>query len=67
MVAALVIAIIIYVVVMFECYKQKSFIFKPYVQTVPKDACLPLIDVTPLTADEKQARAAILAKAKAKN
>ena len=53
--------IIVYVIVMFEFYKNESFIFTPYKPPPPPgNAFYPLGNVTPMTADEIEQRNAII-------
>jgi flagellar basal body-associated protein FliL len=57
----LLILVIVYIIVMFEMYKNKKFIFTPYVQpTPPNPSFYPLGSVTPMTADEIAQRNAII-------
>lgn len=57
----IIIIIIIYVIVLFELYKQKRFIFAPYVPPNPPDRYFyPLGNVTPLTQEEIEQRNAII-------
>lgn len=52
---------IIYVIVMFECFKNQTFIFTPYVApTPPANFFYPLGTVTPLTQEEIDQRNAII-------
>lgn len=53
---------IIYVIVMFEFYKNQTFIFTPYVPpTPPPNYFYPLGSVTPLTQEQIEQRNAIIA------
>ena len=56
---------IIYVIVLFELYKQKRFIFAPYVPpTPPAPFFYPLGKITPLTQEEIDHRNAVIAASK---
>jgi len=46
--------VIIYLVVIFLCYRYKKFIFAPYTPPSLPNAYQPLINVTPLTPEEQK-------------
>ena len=53
--------IIIYVIVMFELYKNKAFIFSPFTPSPPPaNSFYPLGSVTPMTQEEIDQRNAII-------
>ena len=52
---------IVYVIVMFELFKQQKFIFSPYTPPPPPpNSFYPLGTVTPMTPEEIEARNAII-------
>lgn len=52
--AAVIIALLIsaYIIVMYICFRNQTWIFKPQYPQGPPGACKPLIAVTPITQDE---------------
>ena len=58
---AMVIVVIIYALVLFECYKSKTFLFAPYAQPTPPGSYFyPLGSVTQLTQEEIDQRNQII-------
>lgn len=59
--SALLVIMIIYMIVIFEFYKNQTFIFAPYVPpTPPTNYFYPLGSVTPLTQEQIEQRNAII-------
>lgn len=55
------VVIVIYVLVMFELFKNQAFIFKPYVPPAPpENSFYPLGKVTPLSQEDIDARNEII-------
>jgi hypothetical protein len=62
--ALIFLGLIIYVIILYECYKQQIFIFTPYKQKVPPEPYFyPLAPVLQLTAAQIAARNANIAEA----
>ncbi len=58
---SLIVIMIIYVIILFELYKQQEFIFAPYSPPVPpSNYFYPLGEITPLTQEEIEHRNAII-------
>ena len=52
-----VITMIIFIIIIFELYSKRKFIFAPYVKTNPSDSFLPLGNITELTQLHAQGKA----------
>ena len=48
--------IIAYVIAMFECYRNKTFIFSTFTPSPPPNSFYPLGQITPLTQEEIETR-----------
>jgi hypothetical protein len=62
----LTVGIVIYIIVIYESYKNSTGVFAPYVSSPPENSCKPLIAVRKLTPEEQAKRAQILSNAPAK-
>ena len=52
--------IMVYMIAMFELYKERKFIFSPYNVSKPSDAFYPLGQITQLTQEEIDTRNAVI-------